>query len=1256
MDYAKLKNYRHADPLKVRQVWDTLGAVKGQRVVVPSDKLVKSLRKRLDLKDDQIRLLLDEIEGDGLIEKIDPSFGKSGPVSYRLPDFTKPCPRGKHDWYCFQCHKPGEVLKCTDCFRVYHLDCAQEASKSSSPSGKSLRSPTLHDGFADDFSCPVCESRPKCEFSRKQIRKLLEFATHHLRKQSLWKTFIQIGYRNEINKNEFLAYKYTDLDLLQRKIKDGRYAALEEFSMDVQLLVHNVCILHGLYSEQADEVRVLLRSVNTELKEIQLCTDCYINAKTRLSDWISKPCKPPHELIWACNRTPTGAGLFSDAVISQYYWPAKVLLERDDAYEIRFFGGTHERALVKKSNTRPFHLPADEIGVLRRGSSSTGALPGGGFERAWNEVSKLQANIDSGYYTHSSGESDLPPSDDEYSDEIYLGPRRGKLSLYQRTNRTHSPHSSNNSASRKGGKRRRRTSSSSHQTTTSASPTVGEPSPLLGTSPTRGSQDRASHKSYKSLTRTTESSYSTLTYGDKKRPTARITMPAVQPGTPGAAAISALAETKAAMAAAVGNRSSNALTSDLFSLTSRHDSDTFRGRFGANKKTPPVKAIRGRRGRGRPPKTDSGPRRSIRARSSSSSPSVPNSAHSPISSSDSLSDVENDLGDNHVSTNSDDSGKVWNPRQKNSTQWKTTRKTIKSSRGRPKGRGRAKTINPFFSAVSDSGLNRMVNSALSSDNEEASELWSELSGQKSKRDASPIRGRGRPNKTANHISPGIPESGSKKRATPNKDIRTDLFSSRGKKPRKNSMQLSSVDRRDEDDELTDRCCSPVAIDSPGHKNRAQRGHRRYSPHAGVPSMRSPLGAETRLSTQHSPVRRTGLTSAIKLSPSKRNEVLCTLQRSSQSSNCDSYSSPSSSDIDGDNGLVSKRKSAGRVVDDDRKFHGPNRVGSGGRDVRNSSSGVGSTTMLRRPPFAPPLGNANTSGINQLSPDRSALSAAANLLYSHAAQNFSSSPDPFSVANAPTAAVLAAAVSLAGSNHPMSGSQSSAALGLLSANSSSNAASLNNLPGHTAGVSALPRSHLPPNKRAAAAATAAALSGTGTGPSVEPGHALSQQSSPRGSVSGGLDAHPQMSPRKLAHKGVQTPACMEANPPCSECKQREAERLSEAAEHKQALRELEERLTTQFKEEKAVATQAAIEQAHANMHQAIEREQKLAHEAREAAEARFAEIIVQTKRRQWCRNCLSEAIYHCCWNTSYCSIQCQQEHWQKEHKRQCRRKR
>nr|KAG5714364.1 hypothetical protein BaRGS_018581 [Batillaria attramentaria] len=51
-----------------------------------------------------------------------------------------------------------------------------------------------------------------------------------------------------------------------------------------------------------------------------------------------------------------------------------------------------------------------------------------------------------------------------------------------------------------------------------------------------------------------------------------------------------------------------------------------------------------------------------------------------------------------------------------------------------------------------------------------------------------------------------------------------------------------------------------------------------------------------------------------------------------------------------------------------------------------------------------------------------------------------------------------------------------------------------------------------------------------------------------------------------------------------------------------------------------------------------------------------DAISHIKRNQWCFNCEEEAMYHCCWNTSYCSVRCQQEHWHKEHKRVCRRKR
>ncbi|KAL1491099.1 hypothetical protein ABEB36_011747 [Hypothenemus hampei] len=48
-------------------------------------------------------------------------------------------------------------------------------------------------------------------------------------------------------------------------------------------------------------------------------------------------------------------------------------------------------------------------------------------------------------------------------------------------------------------------------------------------------------------------------------------------------------------------------------------------------------------------------------------------------------------------------------------------------------------------------------------------------------------------------------------------------------------------------------------------------------------------------------------------------------------------------------------------------------------------------------------------------------------------------------------------------------------------------------------------------------------------------------------------------------------------------------------------------------------------------------------------------IRETKKRQWCYHCGQDAIYHCCWNTAYCSQICQQQHWQAEHKKVCRRK-
>jgi len=54
--------------------------------------------------------------------------------------------------------------------------------------------------------------------------------------------------------------------------------------------------------------------------------------------------------------------------------------------------------------------------------------------------------------------------------------------------------------------------------------------------------------------------------------------------------------------------------------------------------------------------------------------------------------------------------------------------------------------------------------------------------------------------------------------------------------------------------------------------------------------------------------------------------------------------------------------------------------------------------------------------------------------------------------------------------------------------------------------------------------------------------------------------------------------------------------------------------------------------------------------------KFKTEISENKKKQWCYNCESEAIYWCCWNAAYCSTECQQNHWHREHKKTCRRKR
>nr|XP_042902774.1 zinc finger MYND domain-containing protein 11 isoform X7 [Parasteatoda tepidariorum] len=128
-----------------------------------------------------------------------------------------------------------------------------------------------------------------------------------------------------------------------------------------------------------------------------------------------------------------------------------------------------------------------------------------------------------------------------------------------------------------------------------------------------------------------------------------------------------------------------------------------------------------------------------------------------------------------------------------------------------------------------------------------------------------------------------------------------------------------------------------------------------------------------------------------------------------------------------------------------------------------------------------------------------------------------------------------------------------------------------------------------------------------------------------------------------------------------------------------LKDLQTRLETEHKEEKSKSLKELSDKIHREMESEKQKTlsvtlEKFQQEQKEAQIKVIEQLklthaeemckmvechnkeLSEAKKKQWCYNCEAEAIYHCCWNTSYCSVECQQVHWHKEHKRTCRRKR
>ncbi|KAF3855880.1 hypothetical protein F7725_016603 [Dissostichus mawsoni] len=197
---------------------------------------------------------------------------------------------GRNDFYCWLCHREGQVLCCELCPRVYHAKC--------------LKLPAEPEG---DWFCPECEkitvaecietqSKAMMILTIEQLSYLLKFALQKMKQpgvSTLFPLFITEPFQKPVS--------------------------LEQHPDYAEYIFHpmDLCTLE-------------------KMNEIEVCPECYLSACQKRDNWFCEPCSNPHPLVWAKLK-------------GFPFWPAKALRDKDGQVDARFFG-QHDRAWVPLNN------------------------------------------------------------------------------------------------------------------------------------------------------------------------------------------------------------------------------------------------------------------------------------------------------------------------------------------------------------------------------------------------------------------------------------------------------------------------------------------------------------------------------------------------------------------------------------------------------------------------------------------------------------------------------------------------------------------------------------------------------------------------------------------------------------------------------------------------------------------------------------------------------------------------------------------
>ncbi|XP_045430728.1 protein kinase C-binding protein 1 isoform X12 [Pipistrellus kuhlii] len=198
---------------------------------------------------------------------------------------------GRNDFYCWVCHREGQVLCCELCPRVYHAKCLRLTSE---PEG--------------DWFCPECET--------DAFQKPVPLEQHP----------------------DYAEYIFHPMDLctLEKNAKKKMYGCTEAFLADAKWILHNCIIYNGGNHKLTQIAKIVIKICEHEMNEIEVCPECYLAACQKRDNWFCEPCSNPHPLVWAKLK-------------GFPFWPAKALRDKDGQVDARFFG-QHDRAWVPINN------------------------------------------------------------------------------------------------------------------------------------------------------------------------------------------------------------------------------------------------------------------------------------------------------------------------------------------------------------------------------------------------------------------------------------------------------------------------------------------------------------------------------------------------------------------------------------------------------------------------------------------------------------------------------------------------------------------------------------------------------------------------------------------------------------------------------------------------------------------------------------------------------------------------------------------